>query len=1220
MKKLKLLLVACALLVSAGVQAQKDVTSEYITNAKLSNGTTGWTVSNFNTPVNGNGNNEGNGVDGIKYGWQNNATNSVNVTGAASEAYAGWGSVEKTSYYMKQSVTLPEGSYRLVCYAFYREGESYNTDVNTSRARLFAGTKAETNIATLGSITAGSYANSQQAGAICFDTKMYRKAIEFTVGEGGETFDIGVDGTFDIARSWCILGQFELFDMNNLASVSSPTDMTYAITNPGFEYRNLEGWTNGDGSTYALTNTEAFNSRAGIYWVEKWTSSNNGGKLGTQDDFKQTLSNMPAGLYELSVYAHNVEQGNGDAAGTGMYVMANSDKTEIGAAGQYKVRTTLATDGDLTVGIKLDNCSGNWIAFDRFELKFFGDPLKAYQDLLDEAVTGAQALIDGTAGSAISATAKAAWQAVVDDNDNNDNAFTEESQFTAAIENITNANTNYQAMAAPYALWKKVKAGADAMVLVPNDNSSATTELTSAVSTQNTAAEAALTAADLNTAINTLKVAIRTFISATEPTGGNKFEITCLVENPSFDDNTITGWTRNITKTGGNAQTTFTCNEFWNNTFDFYQDLQNLPNGSYQLTVQAFSRPGGNDTAYPAYVGGVNSVTAELYVNEDASTVGNIYAHKGNTTGPKAGGGFPDYECTVVGGTNYWVPNGMEGASLYFADEDVYKTTVAALVEDGNLRIGFRDETFTANQWTIFDNFRLYYYGSDKTVYYEQYLPQLIAEVEADKSNALYANVTGKELSDLNTALGVDASGFTTEEEYSNAINAIKDAQTAYREAYPAYDALVAAKAETKLEKVDANIGTGVFQYNATTNYNLYTAYETDYNTMKATSAVYSENPIATAENINTTLTAYNTSKAAYLNQELNAPDASKRYWVTIIDGEKEWNGNAITFIAGGREEDGLYNIKYEAPENANLNQALKFTAVDGEANTYKVSGIRVENGSEQYFTTKLLAYGNGSNEQLRTTDDATKAMKIKIQATTTDGQFKLLNVEADNAVIARNATNPDNGVYTDGDANFTIAEADQASVDVNILAANQYGTRIFPFTPTLPDGVKAYSCSEATGKTLTLVEVSTLAANTPYILFAENGYSGDALTGWGIAGDTKYTVGLLTGVYANTEAPVGSYVLQRNDDIVAFYEVNGGEDNQPTVGANRCYLNWPDGSNARAFFFPENNATAIKAINALTSGKAEIFNASGVQIPALQKGMNIIRTADGKSLKVMVK
>ena len=54
MRKLKLLLAACALFVSAGMQAQKDVTSQYITNATLANGTTGWTNVNFNAPQQGN--------------------------------------------------------------------------------------------------------------------------------------------------------------------------------------------------------------------------------------------------------------------------------------------------------------------------------------------------------------------------------------------------------------------------------------------------------------------------------------------------------------------------------------------------------------------------------------------------------------------------------------------------------------------------------------------------------------------------------------------------------------------------------------------------------------------------------------------------------------------------------------------------------------------------------------------------------------------------------------------------------------------------------------------------------------------------------------------------------------------------------------------------------------------------------------------------------------
>jgi hypothetical protein len=72
---------------------------------------------------------------------------------------------------------------------------------------------------------------------------MYRNMLEFTIDANNTTIEIGIVGTFDLKQSWCIAGMFELFDLDDAASVSSPTDVTYAITNPGFEYRNLTGWT-----------------------------------------------------------------------------------------------------------------------------------------------------------------------------------------------------------------------------------------------------------------------------------------------------------------------------------------------------------------------------------------------------------------------------------------------------------------------------------------------------------------------------------------------------------------------------------------------------------------------------------------------------------------------------------------------------------------------------------------------------------------------------------------------------------------------------------------------------------------------------------------------------------------------------------------------------------------------------------------------------------------
>ena len=407
---------------------------------------------------------------------------------------------------------------------------------------------------------------------------------------------------------------------------------------------------------------------------------------------------------------------------------------------------------------------------------------------------------------------------------------------------------------------------------------------------------------------------------------------------------------------------------------------------------------------------------------------------------------------------------------------------------------------------------------------------------------------------------------------------------------------------EATSARKSANEGTGVFQIPASAGTTLGTAIST-------AQGVYDDEDADLSE-ITGATTTLNTAIGTYEATELNAPDAEKRYNVSIVEAGKAWDGNAITFIAGGRADHGNYGVKYLAPANANLNQALKFTAVAGEANTYKVSAIRVENGSEQYLTTGST-YG-GNDDQIRTTDDASKAMWIKIEPTTTDNQFQLRNMSA-NKIIANNNNND---MYTANSANFTIAEASQAEVAIEIASDVKYATRIFPFTPVLPSGVVAKSCTASEGNELTLVDVASPVANVPYILYAENGYTGDALTGWGTGAQTSYTTGWLTGVYEDTAAPVDSYVLQKNKENgkVAFYLVAEGE--QPTVGANRCYLTTGSGSGpaARAAFFFRGDITGVENVEAATeatlkdgkyleNGKIVIvkngvkYNAAGAQV-----------------------
>jgi hypothetical protein len=422
--------------------------------------------------------------------------------------------------------------------------------------------------------------------------------------------------------------------------------------------------------------------------------------------------------------------------------------------------------------------------------------------------------------------------------------------------------------------------------------------------------------------------------------------------------------------------------------------------------------------------------------------------------------------------------------------------------------------------------------------------------------------------------------------------------------------ALIAAKAALKTildnaatKNTTANVGDAAFQIPAAAVSAFTSAVET-------AQSVYDD-----AEATKTTVedaTSYLTAAIdTYDNAELNAPADGTVWYLTKKDGWT-YDGKAITFIAGGRTDAGGYNVQYLAEPNSNLAQQLTLTKVEG--NVYTIS-ITDSDGNTRYLSTGV-PYG-GNTSQIRTTTTASDAAQFKFIATATEGIYNIYNVAADNYIGAQDA-----GVFTvNSHINFEISEASKASIAVNTTAAG-WGTLMVPFSGVaVAEGVNVYTCTdvEDNGYTLTLtaLEDETLAANTPYIV---EGSWNDTFEGWGTATKTAYTTGLLTGTYADMDAANGTYVLQNQNDKVGFYLVNT-DIATPKVKANRAYLTAPTAAGTNAFFFPEEgDMTAINAIEAMTSGTAQIFDASGVQQQRLQKGLNIIHTQDGKNVKVMVK
>lgn len=182
----------------------RNVTDFAVANADLEDGTNGWTVTGYNDGPSG--------------------------TPKVMECFnASW--VNRSSYSIKQDVTLPAGTYVLNAYAFYREG-LYNASSTVSNAYLVAG-EEEVVVKTLASeATDAFHANSMTDAALVFAEGKYLNTLEFTLDEE-KTISIGLEGTHTVDNSWFISGPFELM---------AKTDDAYvAIVLPKLEDFNRKG-------------------------------------------------------------------------------------------------------------------------------------------------------------------------------------------------------------------------------------------------------------------------------------------------------------------------------------------------------------------------------------------------------------------------------------------------------------------------------------------------------------------------------------------------------------------------------------------------------------------------------------------------------------------------------------------------------------------------------------------------------------------------------------------------------------------------------------------------------------------------------------------------------------------------------------------------------------------------------------------------------------------
>ena len=169
--------------------------------------------------------------------------------------------------------------------------------------------------------------------------------------------------------------------------------------------------------------------------------------------------------------------------------------------------------------------------------------------------------------------------------------------------------------------------------------------------------------------------------------------------NTTFDSS-ASGWT--YTCSAGNSGVEYGIMEFWYGTFDIYQTVSDLPNGTYRIGVQSFYRVSTFATSYSLWRLGAESLNAILYANDTEQPIVSVFEWSRSSS---SDGSWVSY-------SGKYYPNDRQATNIAF-EESGYENSMEVEVTDGTLTIGIRCESGLDNNWCPFDNFTLEYYGEE---------------------------------------------------------------------------------------------------------------------------------------------------------------------------------------------------------------------------------------------------------------------------------------------------------------------------------------------------------------------------------------------------------------------------------------------------------------------------------------------------------------------------
>lgn len=942
------------------------------------------------------------------------------------------------------------------------------------------------------------------------------------------------------------------------ATAESPVNITeYA---PDANCDALTGWTHEceydkDGNVGSGGHGTNWQAHSAVYtapdgyqtekFIERWVSGNSDPVTNTEvagagrlsdGVLSQTLHKLPAGGYKVTCYAMATQQSKGDSYKVeGVSVFADTKSTPnsqtvatlAGVPQKYEFLLDIKEGEDLTIGFKLDKCTANWVFVDNFQIEYCGPSFKAMNlNDVQKAAAELEAQMGGmevcpTYTDKASELIAAVGEMTTD---------TDEAEINAMKQQLADIAAKIDKSSALYAELTELDATigdflsegpagteVDELEKLYNDCGYEVNE-----SVSDLLSSFSLNNEQLTQYMADLKVLLEAAQNASIKPGD---DITRKIVNPSFDSGSE-GWT--VKEGNPKFDGTYKNCEVYQGTFDIYQDITNIPDGVYELSVLAFQRVAENNVASKAHDNGIEDITAFIYANDLETPFTSPY-----TYGMKENSG-DDYAYTLNGETVY-IPNSMKGmAAATTENPNAYTVTVPMLVEGGTLRIGVREKRRPSNvngswgDWAIWDNFRLKYIGSKGEALNAVTTP-LIAKAAGLLDSKMNADVR-TQLEAAKTALETEATvpGIHT---LSAAIEAANTSIEAYKPLQAAID-----NAQTRYEENEASSTT------SETAKGLYNA------AVATAQGIYDNGTVADAE-IPAAIKALNVGVTKYVINDIIA-DASeaKPADITKVIANSDF---ATMSSTGWDVKDGTMafqsNNNVEAGEFYNCTFNLQQTLVGLPAGMYRL-------------TTQAF-YRNGNNPSAKV-DGSDDQLKYDVNE---NAYLYFSDKEIPTEEGKTVATElPENKQAIKTITAHKIAEDDWNSVGLS----DNGGLKKMDDGMYIPDNM--------------------ITAQAFFKSAAGSAYDSEPLN-FNYYGNSDFRIGLIKNV--KNETTSGDWTIVKNFKL--YY-----------LGVD------PTGISE---IVTDANAVATK-----------IYNASGMQIGKLQKGINIIETVmkDGskKVKKVVVK